>query len=41
MNTDVAFTREYSKVSISTRNAKCSSKDQGCLRIIIENYFCG
>ena len=29
MDTDVAFTQEYSRVSISMRKSKCSSKNQG------------
>jgi hypothetical protein len=41
MDTDVAFTQEYSKVSISTRNVKCSSMNQGRLRVKIEKCFCG
>ena len=41
MHTNVAFTREYSRVSISTRNAKCSSMNQGRLRVKIEKCFCG
>ena len=32
MDTDVAFTQEYSRVSyLSTGNVKCSSKNQGRL----------
>ena len=42
IDTAVVFTQKYSRVSyLSTGNAKCSSKDQGHLRIKIEKCFVG
>jgi hypothetical protein len=38
-DTDVAFTREYSRVSISTRNVKCTRENQEHLRKEKVNMF--
>jgi hypothetical protein len=38
-DTDVAFTREYYRVLISTRNVKCSCMNQDRLKKKIKKYF--
>jgi hypothetical protein len=39
MDTDVAFTWEYSRVLISMRNMKCSSMNQDRLKEKIKKYY--